>query len=399
MIIFQKKLYNKELHVEEIYKNMVKLTVLLVAISFCFYSCNISITNVSMSDNPSSWKKVDVYQRATNEIGLPYNIQQFYIQDSLHGYIVGDYDGAERKMAKNEDRKVSKANYDAIVFRTQDGGLNFTRHNIGKGSVDEVFGAAETNSIYIRVNRFSDGLQQFLHTSDYGQTWDTIFESNTARLFKCKFWNEEHGFISLEEDGIKKILITYDRGISWEECLLGNADGLIFAEFIAKDTILSAMTGSRKLAFLNTTTKEISIETLPNTPKDIISYGNLVQDNTTKSYYVELYDKHVVEKEYPNIYPAKRLLNVTTGEIISFTFPAETGSYNLSNGYIGTFIKEDTKTYYCYSPDLGESWYKEPLPNPIVFHGRNALYKQYAWQEDGGHFILQVRVLNESHNK
>gem|GEM_PF-7084641 len=344
-----------------------------------------------------NWKEKDVYCMQADELRKPYQVSQFYIQDSLHGYIVGNYNKTEWEAARKEQRKINEANNRAIVLYTEDGGISFSKSDLGSGNVERIFSALKSDNVYILINRFTDGLQQLMVSENYGKTWKFICEYNHIQFYSCQFYNDLCGFISFEEKNKKYILTTSDGGINWNSYLLTEEQEQLIVNgvFLSENVIISPIDQSKKAILFHTDTQEIQIKTLPGTPKETVQYGGMVKDDSTGEYYVELYDQKMMEMEYPAMCATKKLLHITRQEIFTLPFPGETGYYTLSNGYIGTFIEEGTKTYYYYSKDSGITWQKELLPRPIVFNGEKALYQKYAWHEDGGYFVLQVRFPSE----
>ncbi len=341
-----------------------------------------------------NWKEIDVYRMTPEELRKPYQVSQFYIQDSLHGYIVGNYNQTEWEAARKEQRRINKANNQAIVFYTEDSGMNFTKSDLGQGNVERIFGALKSENIYILVNRFTEGLQQLLVSEDHGRTWKTIFEKNHVEFYSCQFYDNRRGFISFKEKDKKYILTTSDGGMNWVSHVLTEEESQLIVNgvFLSENVILSPVEQSRTALLYHTESKEITRTTLPGTPQETMEYGRMIKDDSTGEYYVELYDQKLMEMEYPAMASTKKLLHINNQDVLTVAFPGETGYYTISNGYIGTFIEKGTKTSYYYSEDSGTTWQEELLPHPIVFHGQKALYRNYAWQEDRGLFILQVRI-------
>ncbi|MFL0138724.1 hypothetical protein V2647_04875, partial [Tenacibaculum maritimum] len=97
-------------------------------------SCN-SIAKKNIKNRNSMNWGITKISSETGANSFDYEFNQYFIQDSLTGYIIGDNSIAEMYRSIIEKRVLKRENYEAILFKTEDGGVSFRKRSLGKGSL------------------------------------------------------------------------------------------------------------------------------------------------------------------------------------------------------------------------------------------------------------------------
>ncbi|MFL0141766.1 WD40/YVTN/BNR-like repeat-containing protein, partial [Tenacibaculum maritimum] len=182
-------------------------------------SCN-SIAKKNIKNRNSMHWGITKISSETGANSFDYDLNQYFIQDSLTGYIIGDNSIAEMYRSIIEKRVLKRENYEAILFKTEDGGVSFRKRSLGKGSLQKITSDNEKNLYVIQYNYKTATLPKryrIMYSRDLGETWQEMAFPQGKKIETVQFYNGLKGVVAIEEDGMFKLLKTKDGGKTWEE--------------------------------------------------------------------------------------------------------------------------------------------------------------------------------------
>ncbi|CAA0165234.1 WD40/YVTN/BNR-like repeat-containing protein [Tenacibaculum maritimum] len=362
-------------------------------------SCN-SIAKKNIKNRNSMNWGITKISSETGANSFDYDLNQYFIQDSLTGYIIGDNGGAiNHKIAlqriKGEDVTESYANCEAILFKTEDGGVSFRKRSLGKGSLQKITSDNEKNLYVIQCNYKTATLPKryrIMYSRDLGETWQEMAFPQGKKIETVQFYNGLKGVVAIEEDGMFKLLKTKDGGKTWEELPVKETSLNYYSiQFINEEAlyVYNSVGGFRQTATINFTTGNVKIHN-PNLPKGY-QFSSFIKDDSTGSLYSEVSNY----KEDHDL----MLYNHQTNELISYNIENSSEQYiidvTVSGEYIGLLRADKGIVSYYYSRDKGENWIREKMPERLsesyaAMYGKGLVWVKSAFNL----YNLQVRTMD-----
>ncbi|MCD9564263.1 WD40/YVTN/BNR-like repeat-containing protein, partial [Tenacibaculum maritimum] len=331
----------------------------------------------------------------TGANSFDYEFNQYFIQDSLTGYIIGDNSIAEMYRSIIEKRVLKRENYEAILFKTEDGGVSFRKRSLGKGSLQKITSDNEKNLYVIQCNYKTATLPKryrIMYSRDLGETWQEMAFPQGKKIKTVQFYNGLKGVVAIEEDGMFKLLKTKDGGKTWEELPVKETSLNYYSiQFINEEAlyVYNSTEGLRQTATINFTTGKVKIHN-PNLPKGY-QFSSFIKDDSTGSLYSEVSNY----KEDHDL----MLYNHQTNELISYNIENSSEQYiidvTVSGEYIGLLRADKGIVSYYYSRDKGENWIREKMPERLsesyaAMYGKGLVWVKSAFNL----YNLQVRKMD-----
>ncbi|CAA0222172.1 Probable lipoprotein precursor [Tenacibaculum maritimum] len=331
----------------------------------------------------------------TGANSFDYEFNQYFIQDSLTGYIIGDNSIAEMYRSIIEKRVLKRENYEAILFKTEDGGVSFRKKSLGKGSLQKITSDNEKNLYVIQYNYKTASLSKryrIMYSRDLGETWQEMAFPQGKKIKTVQFYNGLKGVVAIEEDGMFKLLKTKDGGKTWEELPVKETSLSYYSiQFINEEAlyVYNSTEGLRQTATINFTTGKVKIHN-PNLPKGY-QFSSFIKDDSTGSLYSEVSNY----KEDHDL----MLYNHQTNELISYNIENSSEQYiidvTVSGEYIGLLRADKGIVSYYYSRDRGENWIREKMPERLsesyaAMYGKGLVWVKSAFNL----YNLQVRTMD-----
>ncbi|MFL0132873.1 WD40/YVTN/BNR-like repeat-containing protein, partial [Tenacibaculum maritimum] len=331
----------------------------------------------------------------TGANSFDYEFNQYFIQDSLTGYIIGDNSIAEMYRSIIEKRVLKRENYEAILFKTEDGGVSFRKRSLGKGSLQKITSDNEKNLYVIQYNYKTATLPKryrIMYSRDLGETWQEMAFPQGKKIETVQFYNGLKGVVAIEEDGMFKLLKTKDGGKTWEELPVKETSLNYYSiQFINEEAlyVYNSIGGFRQTATVNFTTGNVKIHN-PNLPKGY-QFSSFIKDDSTGSLYSEVSNY----KEDHDL----MLYNHQTNELISYNIENSSEQYiidvTVSGEYIGLLRADKGIVSYYYSRDKGENWIREKMPERLsesyaAMYGKGLVWVKSAFNL----YNLQVRTMD-----
>ncbi|MFL0068125.1 hypothetical protein V2605_05300 [Tenacibaculum maritimum] len=363
-------------------------------------SCN-SIAKKNIKNRNSMNWGITKISSETGADSFDYDLNQYFIQDSLTGYIIGDNGGAiNHKIAlqrvKGEDVTESYANCEAILFKTEDGGVSFRKKSLGKGSLQKITSDNEKNLYVIQYNYKTASLSKryrIMYSRDLGETWQEMAFPQGKKIKTVQFYNGLKGVVAIEEDGMSKLLKTKDGGKTWEELPVKETSLSYYSiQFINEEAlyVYNSTEGLRQAATINFTTGKVRIHN-PNLPKGY-RFSSFIKDESNGDLLSPV--RNYKEGHKLMVY------NHTKRELLRYDLNNAKGERVLAvhvyGNYIGALRRDNGKTHYYYSIDNGVHWVKESLPDyftvvkPIAMYGKGLVWVKSAFNL----YNLQVRKMD-----
>ncbi|CAA0164356.1 Probable lipoprotein precursor [Tenacibaculum maritimum] len=357
-------------------------------------SCN-SIAKKNIKNRNSMHWGITKISSETGANSFDYEFNQYFIQDSLTGYIIGDNSIAEMYRSIIEKRVLKRENYEAILFKTQDGGVSFRKRSLGKGSLQKITNDNEKNLYVIQYNYKTATLPKryrIMYSRDLGETWQEMAFPQGKKIETVQFYNGLKGVVAIEEDGMFKLLKTKDGGKTWEELPVKETSLNYYSmQFINEEAlyVYNSTEGLRQTATINFTTGKVKIHN-PNLPKGY-QFSSFIKDDSTGSLYSEVSNY----KEDHDL----MLYNHQTNELISYNIENSSEQYiidvTVSGEYIGLLRADKGIVSYYYSRDRGENWIREKMPERLsesyaAMYGKGLVWVKSAFNL----YNLQVRKMD-----
>ncbi|MFL0109292.1 WD40/YVTN/BNR-like repeat-containing protein, partial [Tenacibaculum maritimum] len=234
-------------------------------------SCN-SIAKKNIKNRNSMHWGITKISSETGANSFDYEFNQYFIQDSLTGYIIGDNSIAEMYRSIIEKRVLKRENYEAILFKTEDGGVSFRKRSLGKGSLQKITSDNEKNLYVIQCNYKTATLPKryrIMYSRDLGETWQEMAFPQGKKIETVQFYNGLKGVVAIEEDRMFKLLKTKDGGKTWEELPVKETSLSYYSiQFINEKAlyVYNSTEGLKQTATINFTTGKVKIHN-PNLPK------------------------------------------------------------------------------------------------------------------------------------
>ncbi|CAA0223985.1 Probable lipoprotein precursor [Tenacibaculum maritimum] len=357
-------------------------------------SCN-SIAKKNIKNRNSMHWGITKISSETGANSFDYEFNQYFIQDSLTGYIIGDNSIAEMYRSIIEKRVLKRENYEAILFKTEDGGVSFRKRSLGKGSLQKITSDNEKNLYVIQCNYKTATLPKryrIMYSRDLGETWQEMAFPQGKKIETVQFYNGLKGVVAIEEDGMFKLLKTKDGGKTWEELPVKETSLNYYSiQFIDEEAlyVYNSIGGFRQTATINFTTGNVKIHN-PNLPKGY-QFSSFIKDDSTGSLYSEVSNY----KEGHDL----MLYNHQTNELISYNIENSSEQYiidvTVSGEYIGLLRADKGIVSYYYSRDKGENWIREKMPERLsesyaAMYGKGLVWVKSAFNL----YNLQVRKMD-----
>ncbi|CAA0196725.1 Probable lipoprotein precursor [Tenacibaculum maritimum] len=357
-------------------------------------SCN-SIAKKNIKNRNSMHWGITKISSETGANSFDYEFNQYFIQDSLTGYIIGDNSIAEMYRSIIEKRVLKRENYEAILFKTEDGGVSFRKRSLGKGSLQKITSDNEKNLYVIQCNYKTATLPKryrIMYSRDLGETWQEMAFPQGKKIKTVQFYNGLKGVVAIEEDGMSKLLKTKDGGKTWEELPVKETSLSYYSiQFINEEAlyVYNSVGGFRQTATINFTTGNVKIHN-PNLPKGY-QFSSFIKDDSTGSLYSEVSNY----KEDHDL----MLYNHQTNELISYNIENSSEQYiidvTVSGEYIGLLRADKGIVSYYYSRDKGENWIREKMPERLsesyaAMYGKGLVWVKSAFNL----YNLQVRTMD-----
>ncbi|SFZ80814.1 WD40/YVTN/BNR-like repeat-containing protein [Tenacibaculum maritimum] len=357
-------------------------------------SCN-SIAKKNIKNRNSMHWGITKISSETGANSFDYEFNQYFIQDSLTGYIIGDNSIAEMYRSIIEKRVLKRENYEAILFKTQDGGVSFRKRSLGKGSLQKITNDNEKNLYVIQYNYKTATLPKryrIMYSRDLGETWQEMAFPQGKKIETVQFYNGLKGVVAIEEDGMFKLLKTKDGGKTWEELPVKETSLNYYSmQFINEEAlyVYNSTEGLRQTATINFTTGKVKIHN-PNLPKGY-QFSSFIKDDSTGSLYSEVSNY----KEDHDL----MLYSHQTNELISYNIENSSEQYiidvTVSGEYIGLLRADKGIVSYYYSRDKGENWIREKMPERLsesyaAMYGKGLVWVKSAFNL----YNLQVRKMD-----
>ncbi|CAA0165306.1 WD40/YVTN/BNR-like repeat-containing protein [Tenacibaculum maritimum] len=357
-------------------------------------SCN-SIAKKNIKNRNSMHWGITKISSETGANSFDYEFNQYFIQDSLTGYIIGDNSIAEMYRSIIEKRVLKRENYEAILFKTEDGGVSFRKRSLGKGSLQKITSDNEKNLYVIQYNYKTATLPKryrIMYSRDLGETWQEMAFPQGKKIETVQFYNGLKGVVAIEEDGMFKLLKTKDGGKTWEELPVKETSLNYYSiQFINEEAlyVYNSTEGLRQTATINFTTGKVKIHN-PNLPKGY-QFSSFIKDDSTGSLYSEVSNY----KEDHDL----MLYNHQTNELISYNIENSSEQYiidvTVSGEYIGLLRADKGIVSYYYSRDKGENWIREKMPERLsesyaAMYGKGLVWVKSAFNL----YNLQVRKMD-----
>lgn len=375
---------------------MVRLKqIFIISLSTLFIiGCNSQSNNIKINKSSMNWHLTNI-PGETGSISFDYEFNNYFIVDSLTGFMIGDNSGTELHNSVVEgDRSYNKANYETVLFKTLDGGLSFEKSTLGKGTLKQIVSDTKKNLYVIKKTYATDSIPQkysILKSKDVGITWQEISNFNDRRIVSIQFYNALRGIACVEKKGAGvQSFKTIDGGATWQELKINKKSVDIYDMIFKGENELytfNETTDLRQTASVNFTTGEATIYH-SNLPKDFV-FSSFIRDEKTDVFYSQVYN---YEKNHELM-----LYNHTTQKLVSYDLKNHDDetivAVNISESYIGVLRQDNGKTYYYYSADNGNNWMKESLPDYLADARPVALYgKGLVWVKSIRNlYNLQVR--------
>ncbi|CAA0221235.1 WD40/YVTN/BNR-like repeat-containing protein [Tenacibaculum maritimum] len=357
-------------------------------------SCN-SIAKKNIKNRNSMHWGITKISSETGADSFDYDLNQYFIQDSLTGYIIGDNSIAEMYRSIIEKRVLKRENYEAILFKTEDGGVSFRKRSLGKGSLQKITSDNEKNLYVIQYNYKTATLPKryrIMYSRDLGETWQEMAFPQGKKIETVQFYNGLKGVVAIEEDGMFKLLKTKDGGKTWEELPVKETSLNYYSiQFINEEAlyVYNSVGGFRQTATINFATGKVKIHN-PNLPKGY-QFSSFIKDDSTGSLYSEVSNY----KENHDL----MLYNHQTNELISYDIENSSEQYiidvTVSGEYIGLLRADKGIVSYYYSRDKGENWIREKMPERLsesyaAMYGKGLVWVKSAFNL----YNLQVRTMD-----
>ncbi|MFL0097160.1 hypothetical protein V3A08_05095 [Tenacibaculum maritimum] len=358
-------------------------------------SCN-SIAKKNIKNRNSMNWGITKISSETGANSFDYEFNQYFIQDSLTGYIIGDNSIAEMYRSIIEKRVLKRENYEAILFKTEDGGVSFRKRSLGKGSLQKITSDNEKNLYVIQYNYKTASLPKryrIMYSRDLGETWQEMAFPQGKKIETVQFYNGLKGVVAIEEDGMFKLLKTKDGGKTWEELPVKETSLNYYSiQFINEEAlyVYNSVGGFRQTATINFTTGNVKIHN-PNLPKGY-RFSSFIKDESNGDLLSPV--RNYKEGHKLMVY------NHTKRELLRYDLNNAKGERVLAvhvyGNYIGALRRDNGKTHYYYSIDNGVHWVKESLPDyftvvkPIAMYGKGLVWVKSAFNL----YNLQVRTMD-----
>ncbi|MFL0203101.1 WD40/YVTN/BNR-like repeat-containing protein [Tenacibaculum maritimum] len=358
-------------------------------------SCN-SIAKKNIKNRNSMHWGITKISSETGANSFDYDLNQYFIQDSLTGYIIGDNSIAEMYRSIIEKRVLKRENYEAILFKTEDGGVSFRKRSLGKGSLQKITSDNEKNLYVIQCNYKTASLPKryrIMYSRDLGETWQEMAFPQGKKIETVQFYNGLKGVVAIEEDGMFKLLKTKDGGKTWEELPVKETSLSYYSiQFINEKAlyVYNSTEGLRQAATINFTTGKVKIHN-PNLPKGY-RFSSFIKDESNGDLLSPV--RNYKEGHKLMVY------NHTKRELLRYDLNNAKGERVLAvhvyGNYIGALRRDNGKTHYYYSIDNGVHWVKESLPDyftvvkPIAMYGKGLVWVKSAFNL----YNLQVRTMD-----
>lgn len=381
----------------------IKQTLLLI-IAFSIISCNSQPKNIVTNENSMNWETIKIPSE-TGANSFDYDFNQYYILDSLTGFIIGNNSGSvihQRAMQKIQNKPLMELheNYQTVLFKSRDGGLNFKRINVGKGSLDMIVSDNQNNLYVIKsvYNPYPEQQYSILKSEDLGETWKEISSFDGYRIKTIRFYNELVGVACIEkisqrdEDG--QLFKTVDGGKSWIEVIVKTRGVSLYGgEFKNENELFTfrETTNLRQSAIINLTTGDSEI--YDPSLEDGYYFSGMFHDESTGDLY-----SIITKFGEPH---SLKLFNHNTQKVITCNFKSDIKEYiggiSISGDFIGILREDNGRTHYYYSTDFGKNWIKENLPDDFVAAHPTAVYgKGLVWVKSSLKlYDFQVRKKND----
>lgn len=361
-------------------------------------SCNSQQSkNITSENNSMDWHLTTIPSE-TGAISFDYKFNQYFMLDSLTGFIIGDNSIAEiHNSVIENDRPYNENNYETILFKTLDGGLSFEKSTLGKGTLEKIVSDTKKNIYVIKKTYEADSIPQnysILKSIDLGKTWKEINDFGSKKVISTQFYNDLIGIACVKKNSTEvQLLKTIDGGKSWQELKITKKGVDIYDMIFKSENELYTFhetTDLRQTASIDFTTGETKVYH-SNLPKDFV-FSNFIKDDVTGIFYSEVYN--------PKKKHELMLYNHTTQKLTSYDFKNNEdeviAGVNISENFIGVLRNDNGKTFYYYSQDNGEHWIKENLPDYLADGHPVALYgKGLVWVKSIRNlYNLQVRKPN-----
>ncbi|MFL0153857.1 hypothetical protein R5N98_05425 [Tenacibaculum maritimum] len=358
-------------------------------------SCN-SIAKKNIKNRNSMHWGITKISSETGADSFDYDLNQYFIQDSLTGYIIGDNSIAEMYRSIIEKRVLKRENYEAILFKTEDGGVSFRKRSLGKGSLQKITSDNEKNLYVIQYNYKTATLPKryrIMYSRDLGETWQEMAFPQGKKIETVQFYNGLKGVVAIEEDRMFKLLKTKDGGKTWEELPVKETSLNYYSiQFINEEAlyVYNSIGGFRQAATINFTTGKVKIHN-PNLPKGY-RFSSFIKDESNGDLLSPV--RNYKEGHKLMVY------NHTKRELLRYDLNNAKGERVLAvhvyGNYIGALRRDNGKTHYYYSIDNGVHWVKESLPDyftvvkPIAMYGKGLVWVKSAFNL----YNLQVRKMD-----
>ncbi len=377
---------------------MVKITTQIgvaILIILCITGCNSQPKNITQKDNPMKWSLTPIPSE-TGAISFDYRLNQYFVLNKLTGFMTGNNSLAEIHRSVIEDRPYYKKNYNTVLFKTEDGGLSFKKQTLGKGTLSSITNDTSGN-LYIIKETYKKDTQPSQYTvlksTDTGETWKTISDFNTEKIFKVQFYSAHKGIACVDKDNGVALLKTNNGGKTWEALSITKQGVSIYNLFFINENELYTtyeednLTGTVTIKF---STGEAKVHQC-NLPSGY-TFDVFFKDDLTGDWYTQVYN-------YDELHPLM-VYNHTKQRLITYDFENDrdqtTVGVHISGGFISVLRSDNGKINYYYSEDNGKQWYKESLPDFLADSHPVALYgKGLVWVKSIQNlYNLQVRQPN-----
>lgn len=378
---------------------ILKQTLLLSLIILFIVSCNSQPKNITTNRDSMNWKTIKI-QSETGANSFDYEFNQYFLLDNFTGFIIGDNSIVEvyNSVIENE-RPINHSNIDALLFKTEDGGLTFKRVVLGKGSLEQIVNDNQNNLYAIKsiYKPYPTRDYSILKSSDLGETWQEMSSFNNYKIKTIQFYNDLIGVACVKKISKKhedaQLFKTIDGGKNWTELIVNTRDiDLYNVQFKNKNELFTfrETTDLRQSATINFTTGDCQVYD-PSLEKGYY-FSGMFHDDSTGDLYSRITKYGVIHE--------LKLFNHNTQKIVTYNLKNNTKEYikgiSISGNYIGVLREDNDKTQYYYSIDYGENWIQENLPDDFVDAHPTALYgKGLVWVKSSlDLYNFQVRTIN-----
>lgn len=302
------------------------------------------LTTLSYCGNSENYFFTELFKY--EDIDKNQEIKSINILDEKNGYLLGvDYRNSIRYPL-------------GLVLKTTDGGKTFEHMSLGEGTPTFFSRSTDLKTMYIiliRKGRKKNSDKSILLRSiDNGDTWSIVHSCTEKIIRNVFFYNENIGFITVQDLYETKILKTKNGGKSWETIQMPFVSNSI-ANYITTDGFLFGIYTNQndciwKLNIFSNEVEQISIDL----PADYIIDSFLKFDPIYKLFYILCR-----QKEWSNNCLFK-IYCINNKKIIDFDYPI--GDFNIYGNYISIVSWErnnEFKSVYYYSTNAGAKWEKE----------------------------------------